>query len=679
MDEEKFANDLIRHELAAQKLNAGEAAKITRMLNATIEDMKSELAVRYAKAQARGVDRGPATTKRIEDMIAGLESLNTNVYSKIGKTLEDGLVDRARHETQFVRDANKKAGGVNLSTTLPDTNYFRTLVNHTPIAIDSDTSTLLKPWLRDMERNNLDRLNRVVQSALIAGKTPAELGDLLEKGGFAKSRASAQALAITANSAVANRARLDTFKQMKGITHVEWSSILDSRTSPTCQSLSGKIFAIDEPHPVPPAHIRCRSTLLPRKNDTAPPLHKPYSEWLKSQDSRVQDEVLGKARGEAFRKGDVTTADIYRDDGGFKTLDELKRQDANIVAPEPTAKRFTSPTKVDLADIRVQPRKDVTKALTSDLAQAAKDARYDPRPEFKGIKEADLGRATLSAGFTDPAASMIAALKPELDQMADAFGIPRLRSVKTGNGKYIATMGDGTLTVNPTYFNGYAAILSGEEGGSAAAKIVAQRDAIAGELTEMKAKIEAAKAVARDATGAAREAAVLEYVDLADTFNKRRQDWLKLDKKVLAARRTDAASSKPVSSWKPGDEVASRPYNSTDYFSGVDRARNVLYHEFAHHIHQMLGKRGRRSQVGKPPLEKQLSVMFFNKFNGAAPGNLGKGLERKKLVASTYATTNEFEWFAENFALHMMGRHDLVETELKELIERILEEVNGAK
>lgn len=336
MDEEKFANDLIRHELAAQKLNAGEAAKITRMLNATIEDMKAELAVRYAKAQAKGVDRGPATTKRIEDMIAGLESLNTNVYSKIRKTLEDGLVDRARHETQFVRDANKKAGGVNLSTTLPNTNYFRMLVNHTPIAIDSDTSTLLKPWLRDMERNNLDRLNRVVQSALIAGKTPAELGDLLEKGGFAKSRASAQALAITANSAVANRARLDTFRQMRGITHVEWSSIPDSRTSPTCQSLSGKIFAIDEPHPVPPAHIRCRSTLLPRKNDTAPPLHKPYGEWLKAQDSRVQDEVLGKARGEAFRKGDITTADIYRDDGGFKTLADLKRQDANIVAPEPS-------------------------------------------------------------------------------------------------------------------------------------------------------------------------------------------------------------------------------------------------------------------------------------------------------------------------------------------------------
>lgn len=679
MDEEKFANDIIRHTIASQSYDAGEAAKITRMLNATIEDMKAELAVRYAKAQAKGVDRGPATTKRIEEMIAGLESLNREVYSKIGKTMEDGLVDRARHEMQFARDANKKAGGVNLGTTLPDANYLRTLVNHTPIPLDPDTSTLLKPWLRDMERNNLDRLNRVVQSALISGKTLAELGDLLEKGGFAKSRASAQALAITANSAVANRARLDTFKQMRGITHVEWSSILDSRTSPTCQSLSGKIFAIDEPHPVPPAHIRCRSTLLPRKNDTAPPLHKPYSEWLKSQDSRVQDEVLGKARGEAFRKGDVTTADLYRDDGTFRTLDELKRADANIVAPESTSKRFTSPAKVDLADIRVQPRKDVTKALTGDLAKAAKDARYDPRPEFKGIKEADLGRATLSAGFTDPAASMIAALKPELDQMADAFGIPRLRAVKTGNGKYIATMGDGTLTVNPTYFNGYAAILSGEEGGSAAAKVVAQRDAIAGELTAMKAKIEAAKAVARDATGAARDAAILEYVDLADAFNAKRQDWLKLDKKVLAARRTDAASSKPVSTWKPGDEVAARPYNTTDYFSGVDRARNVLYHEFAHHIHQMLGKRGRRSQTGKPPLEKQLATMFFNKFNGAAPGNLGKGLEKKKLVASTYATTNEFEWWAENFALHMMGRHDLVEPELKELIERLLEEANGTK
>lgn len=337
MDQDKFANDIIRHTIASQSYDASEAAKITRMLNATIEDMKAELAVRYAKTQAKGVDRGPATTKRIEEMIAGLESLNREVYGKIGKTMEDGLVDRARHEMQFARDANKKAGGVNLGTTLPDANYLRTLVNHTPIPIDPDTSTLLKPWLRDMERDNLGRLNRVVQSALISGKTPAELGDLLEKGGFAKSRASAQALAITANSAVANAARLETFKKMRGITHVEWSSILDTRTTAGCQALSGKIFAIDDPALPPcPRHIRCRSTYLPRKNDTDPPLHKPYPEWLKGQPAKVQDEVLGKARGGMFRDGTITDADLYRDDGTFRTLDELKRADANIVAPEPS-------------------------------------------------------------------------------------------------------------------------------------------------------------------------------------------------------------------------------------------------------------------------------------------------------------------------------------------------------
>jgi Mlc titration factor MtfA (ptsG expression regulator) len=139
---------------------------------------------------------------------------------------------------------------------------------------------------------------------------------------------------------------------------------------------------------------------------------------------------------------------------------------------------------------------------------------------------------------------------------------------------------------------------------------------------------------------------------------------------VLKARRTDNAAEKPASTWKPGDDPATRPYNATDYFTGMDRARNVIFHEVGHQIHQMMGKKGKRREVGIPPLEKRLRAMFHAKFY-----KLGEGHENKKLVSTTYATTNEHEWWAESFGLYMMGRVDLVDADLKALIEELLDEV----
>jgi uncharacterized protein with gpF-like domain len=50
------------------------------------------------------------------------------------------------------------------------------------------------------------------------------------------------------------RCAAETYKRMKSIAYVEWSAILDSRTSEVCQSRSGTVYPIDKPHPKPPAH-----------------------------------------------------------------------------------------------------------------------------------------------------------------------------------------------------------------------------------------------------------------------------------------------------------------------------------------------------------------------------------------------------------------------------------------
>lgn len=654
MDPALLQSLILRHEMAARQLDEAEADKIVRLLNETIEDMKERLAGRYVKAQAKGVDRGPATTKRIEEMLEGFEAVNREVYQKIGQRVEGQLIERARQEMQFTGDATKAAGAkIVTANTIPDTNYFRTLVRNSPIPVDEHTAALLEPWLKGMEAGNLDRLGKTLRTSFAQGLSPADMIKAMEAGGFAKSRASAQSLVLTANASVANQSRLDTYRRMKTITHVEWSSILDSRTTPGCQDLSGKIWSLDEQHPTPPRHIRCRSMLIPRRNGTDKPLHKTYAEWLAEQSGDVQAEVQRKR-------------------GSIKTIDDLKDFDAAITKDKPPEKpRFVSPVNAATTaeSIVVRPKRAITQELTRKLTPNAIDPRYDPRPEFKGIKAEDFGKAALGTGWTDEAASMVAAILPEVDAITDAFAIPAIRAIKTTSGRAIATMGDGTLSMNPTFFAGYAADV-GAKAESASVALLAQRDTLTAELTAMRKDIDKIKATISTLSGPEKDAAIMSYLDQADAFNAKRNEYIRLQKKIGKARSTDNAANRPVSTWKPGDDPATRPFNATDYFSGIDRARNVIFHELGHHVHQMLNKTGRRHVVGLPPLERRLAIMFNQKF-----GRLGVGREAKMRVSTTYGTENAYEWWAESFGLYMMGRKDLVDPDLLELIDELLEEV----
>jgi SPP1 gp7 family putative phage head morphogenesis protein len=663
MDDDRHAYLTLRHQQGSQRYSKPLADKIVRVLNTADEQLVEAIASRYTMMQANGVDRGPKTTERLNDTLEAVRTINRDVYAKVGETTRTALTDLAKHEIDFTNRALKVTGSVNLNALVPSASFLKTLVETSPIATDSNGGgAILQSWIDRMETGRLGRLEDAIRGGLARGAGTDDLVKLI-RGTKAKqytdgvlniSRRSAQTVALTASSTVQNEARLATFKATRAVKYLEWSSVLDGRTSQTCRDLSGKVYAIDEPHPTAPRHPRCRSLLIPRR-DNVGTKHKTYAEWAK--------EGAGDAE-----KGD------------FKTLDDLKAFD-DALLDAPVAPKTFSPINASITDksIVVRPRKDSTKAITADLATNAKDERYDPRAEFKSIKDTDFGKASFGAAFTDNATSMIEALMPEVNAITDAFGVPRLRAIKSGTGRYIATMGDGTLTMNATYFNGFASDVGERAAESVAAKLIAERDALAGELTQLRDALAQDRIALRDLTGSAKEKAAHEYLDKAAAFNTKRDAWLKLDKKVLVARRTDAASAKPISTWAIGDDAATRPYNATDYFIGIDRARNVMFHETAHHVHQMLGKKGRRNQVGKPPLEKQLAQMFFNKFHGAAPGNLGgAGLERKKLVSTTYATTNEHEWFAESFGLYMMGRMDLVDPDLKELIERLLDEVKNA-
>ncbi|MFC5647511.1 hypothetical protein, partial [Kitasatospora cinereorecta] len=107
------------------------------------------------------------------------------------------------------------------------------------------------------------------------------------------------------------------------------------RTSEVCQARDGRVYKIDEPRPIPPAHPRCRSVLIPVTKYQ--PEHRAsmngqvagnlkFGDWLKSQPLEVVEQVMGTKRANLFLDGRLSFEEFFKADDTYYTLEELKRK-----------------------------------------------------------------------------------------------------------------------------------------------------------------------------------------------------------------------------------------------------------------------------------------------------------------------------------------------------------------
>ena len=113
-------------------------------------------------------------------------------------------------------------------------------------------------------------------------------------------------------------------------------------------------------------------------------------------------------------------------------------------------------------------------------------------------------------------------------------------------------------------------------------------------------------------------------------------------------------STKTVSTWKFGDDITKKPFTADEYFTEeLDKIRTTMYHEFAHQIHQMKYVNNNPDYGVRfiPLVEKKLTQVVARQ------------------SATKYGSTNNKEWFAENFSLYEMGRKDIVDPRFIQFIE----------
>lgn len=345
----------VRNLFDIQRLANGANAEVRSFIRALFDDIAAQL----ARIDPTGPDAERFRRARIKKLMGEVEGLAEEAFEEWRKTVRQSMAEIGKQqgawaEGQLVRalgqvgiDVRIGRVGINLMKSIIDSNPF-----------EGET---LKGWAATQKAATIRRVRRQIQLGMTQNET---LGDLVRRirgrsdgrGGFTDgvlktTTREAEAIVRTGVNFVANRGHLATYQQNADILKgVEYTAVLDSRTTFICMGLDGTVWALDDPNiQTPPLHFSCRSVLTPVADWeglglTAPPegtrasadgqvpASTTYKDWLRTQPNAVQDEILGPSRAQLFRDGKVNLADLVKRDRSIVTVADLEKKAAKSSA-----------------------------------------------------------------------------------------------------------------------------------------------------------------------------------------------------------------------------------------------------------------------------------------------------------------------------------------------------------
>jgi len=351
---EKLQDRAIRHSIYLERLKTQEANKVRAQLERAYEDVTAQIEKRLSKIEAIGFDAGPETTQRLRDMARGNKETLDPAYQETLSEQKESLLGIAQSEAQWQAGAVNQAVGINLQMTLPDTQMMREVVQGRPFQ-----GRLLKEWYRDLNVSHQTRLREAVRLGISEGQTTSQIVQRIRgtkaanytDGVMEIGRRQAEAVTRTAISHTTNNARSELYKQNANVVkETQWTSTLDSRTTPICMSRDGKTYPVDS-GPRPPAHFNCRSVMTPVLKswrslgidaDELPestrasmngqvPESLTYNGWLRKQvnggNMEVVEDALGAKRAKLFAAGGLDVQKFVDKRGQQLTLSQLRAKE----------------------------------------------------------------------------------------------------------------------------------------------------------------------------------------------------------------------------------------------------------------------------------------------------------------------------------------------------------------
>jgi hypothetical protein len=341
--------------------------------------------------------------------------------------------------------------------------------------------------------------------------------------------------------------------------------------------------------------------------------------------------------------------------------------------PKPTVENFFRPRDkaINAATLVIPTKKNALKEMQDSVEEANKDDIYQETFEifvglqvhkgpfvghWQGRNDKDNGRVSLS-GFSKESVAYVNQGSKELNAMADWLGISRIRGYKTtGRASDNGNQGGGVMALNKKAINAYVSVSNAD------LKSVTQ---ILEGLDKQKINYREAQSSlvgyrnrrdAPDYDPDREDELFIAYIEEQKKYNALLEEY-SLSKELIAR-------GGGVTTYQRGDNFSTAPWSAKEYFSdGLDKTRVLMYHEFAHHVHQTYKLTGLYN-VGAAPLEKRLISFFKN--------NSKNNLEA--FAPSRYSMTNYREYFAESYAMYMMDKAEDLHPEMIEIIKDILQE-----
>lgn len=351
---EKLLDKLIGHEVDLQHLSNAQVVTIIKILNSKDAELRASL---IAAIDNLGQNLSAAS---VDAALSTVLRLNQSTFVDVRQALDQATDGVISYEVAFQQGVLQAVIPAVVQETFPiaaaQFSQVKAIAQARPFQ-----GRLLREWLDGIEASRAASVRDAVRAGVVEGRTTAEIvrnimGTRAEKyadGILQKSRREIEAVVRSAVSSTAEAASDKAFEANSDIiSHVEWISTLDTRTSTTCRIRDRLPYTLGTylpiGHKIPwlagPGRIHwcCRSTKLPilksaislgirdeatrASMDGQVPQSTNYAKWLGQQSAARQDEILGPERGKLLRQEKLTLDDFYNDRGKFLTLDQLRER-----------------------------------------------------------------------------------------------------------------------------------------------------------------------------------------------------------------------------------------------------------------------------------------------------------------------------------------------------------------
>jgi len=387
----------IAHAVYLERLKNGETQRLLDFYNRKVlPDLERKLAARKLATFQRGYESGPWTTKRYKDLIAGVKGTLAGGFKQMGGDFSKRLASIGMTEAEWAASSLTKALPLDVVTNMPSMATVRAMMNTHPMQ-----GRLLKDAYKGLGQALTGKVDELLKVGLATGQTPAQLtAALFGKGrdlagtgilgGVA--RRHVRTLVRTHTAAVLNGAKeLAYIENQDVVKKVKWLSTLDANTTDICIGQDGQVYKLGQ-GPRPPAHMQCRSTVVPITKSWAElkkagvlsrtpnarklpkkmrasmngqvPAKLKYKDWLEQEAAAGNDglvmDVLGKKRYQLWKGGRLKIKQFW-DDGRRLSLAELRSLEglpaapaapASVEAPAAPAGKDLTPENMDGEQLR---------------------------------------------------------------------------------------------------------------------------------------------------------------------------------------------------------------------------------------------------------------------------------------------------------------------------------------